>query len=384
LAAFVAGPATVEQHAVTGIIAARAGPRQNPLRADHPCRRPDLMPRNDLTSNQERPPSAIDLFAGAGGLSLGLRAAGFAVEAAVESGRDAVASYRAHHPGAVVIQGDIATVDFEALNRRFAIVAAGPPCQPFSVGGKRLAADDPRNGIPQLLRAVAALRPRAVVMENVAGLAATSKRPYLDSVVVGLEDMGYSTTWRVLQAADYGVPQNRERLFLVGVLGTRFVFPPPTHGPLTGRAHTVAASVIDPEHPLGELNTAIVTYARRPSLRPGAYHGHLYNGGGRPIQLSQPAPTMLASMGGNKTPWVDTLGIVPGYHTYLLTGGAPRRGKVPGARRITVDEAALIQGFPVGTMFAGRRSSQYRQIGNAVPPVLAERVGLALRTQLFG
>ncbi len=342
------------------------------------------MSRKGLARNQERAPSAIDLFAGAGGLSLGLRAAGFAVETAVESGRDAVASYRAHHPEAVVIEADIATVDFGALNRRFAIVAAGPPCQPFSVGGKRLAADDPRNGIPQLLRAVAELRPRAVVMENVAGLAATSKRPYLDSVLLGLEDMGYSTTWRVLQAADYGVPQNRERLFLVGVLGTSFVFPPPTHGPLTGRAHAAAASVIDPEHPLGQLNTAIVTYARRPSLRPGAYHGHLYNGGGRPIQLSQPAPTMLASMGGNKTPWVDTLGVVPEYHSHLMAGGAPRRGKVPGARRITVDEAALLQGFPVGTMFAGRRSSQYRQIGNAVPPVLGEKVGLALRKQLFG
>ena len=126
-----------------------------------------------------------------------------------------------------------------------------------------------------------------------------------------------------------------------------------------------------------------MTYARRPSLRPNPYHGHLYNGGGRPIELSRPAPTMLASMGGNKTPWLDTLGIVPRYHAHLMAGGAPGQGTVPGARRITVSEAALLQSFPTGAHFAGRRSSQYRQVGNAVPPLLAEQLGHALRQQLF-
>ncbi|HXW82181.1 MAG TPA: DNA cytosine methyltransferase, partial [Acidimicrobiales bacterium] len=245
----------------------------------------------------------VDLFAGAGGLSLGLEAAGFRPIAAIESDRAASATYRAWHPGAEVIEADMATVDFEAFRGRFALVAGGPPCQPFSVGGKRLAAIDPRNGIPQFLRAVAQIQPTAVLMENVAGLAASTKRAYLESILVGLEEIGYSTAWRVLQAADYGVPQKRERLFLVGSRDGRFVFPPPTHGADAPLPHPVAGSVIDPYRPVGELNPAIVTYARRPSLRPGPYHGHLYNGGGRPIELSEPAPTMLASMGGNKTPW---------------------------------------------------------------------------------
>ena len=326
---------------------------------------------------------SIDLFAGAGGLSLGLEAAGFAPATAVEWCRDASATYTAHHPAATVIQGDISTLDFKAQRGRFALVAGGPPCQPFSVGGKRLVADDPRNGIPQFLRAVSELRPHAFLMENVAGLAVSTKRPYFRSVLGQLERLGYVTSWRVLEAADYGVPQTRRRLFVVGAKGHRFSFPGPTHGPATQRPHSLAGAVVDPYRARGEPNAAIVTYARRPSLRPGAYHGHLYNGGGRPIELCRPAPTLLASMGGNKTPWLDTLGVVPEYHAHLLAGGSPRRGTVPGARRITVEEAALLQGFPAGATFAGRRSSQYRQVGNAVPPALGEVIGRALRRQLF-
>jgi DNA (cytosine-5)-methyltransferase 1 len=321
---------------------------------------------------------AIDLFAGAGGLSLGLQAAGFCVVAAVESDADACATYRSHHPTARVFDQDIATVDFRAMRGCFALVAGGPPCQPFSVGGKRLAADDPRNGVPQFLRAVAELAPAGVVMENVAGMATAGKRPYLLDIVGHLERLGYSTAWTVLQAADSGVAKTRQRLFIVACRGSVLPFPGPTHGRPGGRPHRPAGTVIDVHRPVGQPNDAIVTYARRPSLRPGPYHGHLYNGGGRPIELARPAPTLLASMGGNKTPWVDTLGIVPQYHAHLMAGGPPREGRVPGARRITVEEAALVQGFPAGTAFAGQRSSRYRQVGNAVPPLLAEQVGRVL------
>jgi DNA (cytosine-5)-methyltransferase 1 len=329
------------------------------------------------------PPLAIDLFAGAGGLSLGLEAAGFSFVAAVEADLDASASYMAHHDATTVFRTDIAAVDFRTWAGSVDLVAGGPPCQPFSVGGKRLAAGDPRNGMPQFVRAVAAIRPRAFLLENVAGLAASTKRTYLGDILGQLENLGYDVNWQILQAADYGVPQLRRRLFVVGSRGGAsggFAFPAPTHG---RRGWRPAGAVLGPEQPAGEPNHAIVTYARHPSLRRGPYHGHLYNGGGRPIELCRPAPTMLASMGGNKTPWLDTLGVVPAYHQHLVAGGAPRQGRVPGARRITVDEAALVQSFPSGSRFAGRRTSQYRQVGNAVPPLLAEHLGHALRQQIF-
>jgi len=189
--------------------------------------------------------------------------------------------------------------------------------------------------------------------------------------------------WACVNAADFGVPQRRLRVFAVGLRsGGTFEFPAPSHGPEGDEEWVPAKSVLDPHRPLGTPNTAKITYARRPDLRPSPYDGHLFNGGGRPLDLDRPAATLLASMGGNKTPWIDVLNVVPAYHASLLSGELPRSGEVPGARRLTVAEAALVQAFRAGVTFVGRQSSQYRQIGNAVPPLLAHRIGEALLDQL--
>ncbi len=326
-----------------------------------------------------------DLFAGAGGLSLGFAAGGFRPVVAVEADPDAAATYAAAHPDTDLLVGDIAEVDPTPWRGRIDLVAGGPPCQPWSLGGLRRGRADPRDGIPQFLRVVAELRPRAVVMENVAGLTRGGARAAFDDVLAALADLGYTVDHRVLQAADHGVPQRRERCFVVGLADPRaaaaFAWPTPTHGPGRRRPHRPVGEVVAPE-PVGAANGSIVTYARRPSLRPDPYHGQVFNGGGRPLDLARPAPTLLASMGGNKTPWVDRDGIVPDYHRHLVDGGPPRHGTVPGARRITVAEAAAIQTFPPSMRFAGARSSQYRQIGNAVPPRLAEAVASRVRAAL--
>jgi DNA (cytosine-5)-methyltransferase 1 len=170
-----------------------------------------------------------------------------------------------------------------------------------------------------------------------------------------------------------------------------FEFPTPNHGPKRSKRWRTAGDVLGLE-PTGEPNSSIVTYAKRPDLRPSPYDGLLFNGGGRPINLNAPARTILASAGGNKTPFIDTLGVVPEYHAALwdAESGKPRDGYkdavrvglVPGARRITVAESAALQTFPPDVEFKGRRSSQYTQIGNAVPPDLAAAVGSALARDL--
>lgn len=324
---------------------------------------------------------ALDIFAGAGGLSIGLEQAGFEVVAGAEWDRDACETFAKAHPTADVIEGDVNAIDFRRWREEVEVLVGGPPCQPWSTGGKRLGSEDPRDGWPTFLRALREVRPRAFVAENVAGLATGARKEHFSSLLTELRRLRFRSRVEVLNAADYGVPQRRRRLLIVGVRSTDFAFPAPTFGVGRDRPWRVAGHVVGVE-PIGTPNPSIVTYARCPDIRPNPYDGHVFNGGGRPIDLSRPAPTLLASMGGNKTPWIDARGIVPEYHADLLRGGASRTGRVRGARRITVEEAALLQTFPAGMHFAGTRSSCYRQIGNAVPPLLAREVGAALVMQL--
>lgn len=327
-------------------------------------------------------PTVIDLFAGPGGLSLGLGKAGWDVAAGVEIDADAAKTFLSLHPDAELYDYDIARVDFRRFKGKVSLVAAGVPCQPFSSGGKRLAQEDPRDGFPQLLRAVEEVAPMAMLVENVAGLTRGTRLAYLQDIIAKLEELGFTVRWAILNAADYGVPQKRKRMFLVALRDRAFQFPAPTHGPGRADPWIASGSVVSKDRVLGEPNPSIVTYAKNPDVRPSPYDGHVYNGGGRPIDLSAPSHTILASAGGNKTHFIDTLGIVPQYHASLMAGGPPRGGLVPGARRLTVAESALLQTFPSVTMFDGSRSSQYTQVGNAVPPLLSEQIGRALLSQL--
>lgn len=320
----------------------------------------------------------IDLFSGAGGLSLGLEAAGFRAICAVERDPDASVTYAAAHPHCDLLVSPIEELNFRHLRGQVQLVAGGPPCQPFSSGGKRLGADDERDMIPEFFRAIREVQPPLFVMENVPGLLAEGQGGYLGGLLDEAEAMGYATSIEVLSAAAFGVPQKRRRLFIVGSKLGPFRFPVPTHGPGTDNPYRTAGSVVDPFNIVGEPNPAKVTYAKRPDLRPNPYDGHLFNGGGRAINPEALSPTILATAGGNKTPFLDPLGEVPRYHAELMDGKPARQGELPGARRITLEETALLQTFPLNVRFFGTRSSRYRQVGNAVPPLLARNVGEAL------
>jgi DNA (cytosine-5)-methyltransferase 1 len=236
--------------------------------------------------------------------------------------------------------------------------------------------------IPEFIRAVREARPRAFLMENVPALFGTTHAGYLAGVVRRLSALGYDLTMDVLNAAEYGVPQKRRRGFIVGFRHGHFQFPKPTHGPRGALPFVPAGAVIASEPILGEPNESKVFYAKSPDLRPSPYDGQMFNGGGRPIDLGAPCHTILASAGGNKTHFLDTLELVPEYHAHLMRGGSPRAGALGGGRRLTAEESALLQTFPPEMVFKGSRSSRYMQIGNAVPPVLARVLGEALRDAL--
>jgi DNA (cytosine-5)-methyltransferase 1 len=325
--------------------------------------------------------SSIDLFCGAGGLTLGLHHAGWVTRVAVEFDADAAKTYRANFPEVHLLEQDAMCIDFSEWRGKVDLVAGGPPCQPFSVAGNQLSHLDPRDCVPQFIRAVQEIEPSVFLMENVHGLATTRHAGYLRNAICRLEALGYDVRTGVLDAADYGAPQYRRRLFVVGMRDEAFTFPEPTHGPRGSLPHVTAGWALS-DVPGDKPNTAIVSYARNPVMRPSPFAGMLVNGGGRPIDLSRPSQTIPASAGGNRTHIVDRDGVLGRYHEYLTRGGEPLEGIVDGVRRLTVRESARLQTFPDDFEFIGGQSARYRQVGNAVPPVLAEAVGRAVLEQL--
>lgn len=325
----------------------------------------------------------IDLFSGPGGLALGLKEAGIEPICAVEWNRDAIATYRQHTPDAEHHCADIRDVSFARFRGAADVVYGGPPCQPFSTGGLRHADGDARDMLPAFLAAVDTVSPRAVLMENVPGLAVKSRRHNLERVLASLDSQGYRVTWTILNAADFGVPQSRRRLFIVGMKDRAFRFPAPTHGEGASWPHVPASAIVRNES-YGEPAKSPVFYAPVVDIRRSPYAGHVYKGGGRPLDLARPSYTVYASAGGNKTHWIDTLGIVPEYHRHLVDGGKTREGIVSGARRLSVEESALIQAFPREMTFVGSKSSRFTQVGDAVPPLLAAHLGRAIVAQLNG
>lgn len=316
---------------------------------------------------------AVDLFCGAGGLSQGLHDAGIKPLLAVDNDVSAGVTYRSNFPGVELFDGDVRELNFSDLKGKIDIVAGGPPCQPFSVAGNQKASEDVRDMVPEFVRAVSEIQPAAFLMENVAGLATARHEAYLDKTVHLLRDEGYHVSYKVVDAAEFGVAQHRRRLFIIGTKVPGFEFPKPKYGP-AGSKNFVTAKTVLANCPKDDPNKAIVTYAKNPVLRPSPWAGMLVNGGGRPINLARPSQTIPASAGGNRTHILDPNSILVNYHKYLLDGGKPKSGLVEGVRRLTVRESARIQAFPDSFDFKGNKSCQYRQVGNAVPPVLAAAI----------
>lgn len=319
---------------------------------------------------------AIDLFAGAGGLSLGLKSAGWKVEAAVEFDRSALSTHEANFSDVQHIGDDIRNVCFKKFYG-IDLVAGGPPCQPFSVSGKGLGSFDVRDMVPEFVRVVDQVRPKAFLMENVAGLKAMKFNEYLEERVRELYELGYVVFSRVLTASDYGVAQNRQRLFLVGIRADAqrqmFAYPDQTHGAGTSKKHVTVRQALKGT-PYDTPNNARVVYCKNPVLRASPFAGMMFNGKGRPLNYDGVAHTIPASAGGNRTHIVDPLGVIKEYHSELRAGKSPRKGELTEVRRLTVRESARLQSFPDNFEFSGRQSSRYSQVGNAVPPRLAQAV----------
>jgi DNA (cytosine-5)-methyltransferase 1 len=332
----------------------------------------------------------VSLYSGAGGLDLGFTAAGFTPIWANDADPVAVETYNKLMPAHVATEGTIE--DQELPGRGSAdLVIGGPPCQGFSVAG-RMDPDDPRSRhVMTFLDVVERLRPRAFVMENVKALAVSQRwRSLIRALRDRADSLGFATQLMVLDSAHYGVPQSRQRMFLIGRVEGSHVQPKATTRDHPVSVRTALSSLPRWSTPGNDTTCeASVTPAKKPVLRRSPYAGMLFNGQGRPLNLDRPAPTLPASMGGNRTPIVDQRQVsgerrswIEEYHRHLMDGGSPIAEVPEFMRRITVEEAAALQTFPAGTYWAGPTSAQYRQIGNAVPPLLAHHLAVAVREAL--
>lgn len=337
-----------------------------------------------LKKNLQKP-TVVDLFAGAGGLSIGFIEAGFDLIAATDFDKWSCETLRRNHPNSIVVEKDILNLsvkDFKELigNKEVDVIIGGPPCQGFSPLGKKLKID-PRNRMAfEFLRMIEGLNPKIFVMENVPELLKSEEfRVFKEKV----EKLGYQVEAKVLVASDYGVPQKRKRAIIIGSKLSKPSHPEPTHvDPAKSdllNAHlkpwTTVRSVIEdlPLIPTGE-NWHI---GRNPTALSLERYTHVPPGGNRfnlPLELQPDCwknkPTGSADVFGRL--WWDRPSVTIRTEFYK-----PEKGRYlhPEANRpITIREAARIQTFPDDYDFAGASSQVAKQIGNAVPCLLANKI----------
>ena len=366
-----------------------------------------------LNGGNAQRPIAIDLFAGAGGLTEGLRQAGIIVTQAIERDPNAAATYSTNHPTVDLLRTDIRNVDAKVSLRRLGLgrrqrvhlVAGGPPCQGFSESNRRTRTlHNPSNHLyTELLRFVAHIEPDWVILENVAGLTTMSNGLILDRIVTGLRLSGYRVANAVLNAADYGVPQYRRRLFVIANrlglhidMNTTFNNVTETHIP------TVREAISDlPDLPNGSRDD-VLPYA---TAIESPYQARMRNNNRTNVSgnlVTRNGPEVLRRYrfipeGGNwqnipkrllanysdssrchtgiyhRLSWDHPSKVIGNFRKNMLIHPKQNRG-------LSIREAARLQGFPDSYHFFRSIGFQQQQVADAVPPVLAAAVAKAILT----
>ncbi|GGG92078.1 cytosine-specific methyltransferase [Glycocaulis albus] len=358
--------------------------------------------------------TAIDLFCGAGGLSEGLRQAGFHVLAGNDYDAAAGATFAHTHREAKFLPGPIQDIDAEDFLRAAGLrrgeldcLVGGPPCQAFSVYNHKRGMHDARSQLfHEYLRLVDGLHPRWVVMENVTGILSAGNGAAVDAIIDGLKKLGYSNVeHRTLKAEEYGVPQERRRVvFIANRVGAPIIWPEPTHGPGRLPFNTIKDAIGDlPLLENGE-DQGVTNYAAEPC----SHFQYLVRDGSNGV-LNHAAPR-LSSINIERMRHIPPGGSWRDIPFELLPNGMKKARRCDHTKRygrmkwdglsctvltkcdvhwgayihpeqnrsISVREAARLQSFPDWFEFLGSKTEQYVQVGNAVPPLLGRCIGEAI------
>lgn len=341
----------------------------------------------------------VSLYSGAGGLDVGFKKAGFDIIWANDFDKDACETYK-NNIGAHIKCGDINIIkkDLSNLDCNVDLLIGGPPCQGFSVAGKMDPHDPRSENVWTYIDILKSLMPKAFLMENVKALGALEKwAPLREELLKNMRKLGYAANFVVVNASEFNVPQARERVLFIGFRTNSFIIPDLSKmlEPYKKIAPTVRQALKSLDKAGTGNNTGLckakITLTATPVLRKSPFAGMLFNGLGRPVKLDGYCATLPASMGGNKTPIIDEdelynqkPGWVQKYHAGVMKGKSePEYGLAPSRlRRMTVEEAALLQTFPIEYNFHGSQCSKFKQIGNAVPCNLAFQVAKMLMDYL--
>ncbi|MCJ7635351.1 DNA cytosine methyltransferase [Candidatus Bathyarchaeota archaeon] len=312
--------------------------------------------------NEENQPTVVSLFAGAGGMDLGFKEAGFKIIWANDIDPDCVATYK-KNLGAEIVLGDIEKIDLDSIPQAD-VVIGGFPCQGFSVANTSREVDDNRNILYRyFVKVVAKTKPKFFVAENVKGILSIGKGAVFEKVLSDFSGAGYECRHALLNASRYGVPQSRERVFILGVrddLEVDVGFPP------KATYFKEAGSNVKKIVSVGEALAGIPEPESNHRLKNHVYtkfklkfNGYICN---RKIDPKKPSPTITAR-GDNR-------------------GGAMIMPHPKSHRRMSCRELAAIQSFPLDFEFVGSMTSVYRQIANAVPPLMSKAVAEVIKRSL--
>ncbi|MDR2685466.1 MAG: DNA cytosine methyltransferase [Rickettsiales bacterium] len=305
---------------------------------------------------------SIEICAGAGGQAIGLEQAGFSHTALIEIEKLACDTLRTNRPNWNIIETDLhnwSAKQYEGID----LFAGGIPCPPFSVAGKQLGKDDPRDLFPTALRLISECDPKSILLENVKGLFSSKFDEYREHIKSQLESMGYVCFWNLINSCNYGLPQLRPRTILIALkkeyaqhfrwpLG--IIAPPPTIGDLL-KEELASNGWLGAEE-----------WAKKADwIAPTLVGGSKKHGG------ADLGPTRA------KEAWAKL-----GIDGCGLADKAPEKNFV-GIPRLTIQMAALVQGFPKCWQFSGKKTPAYRQIGNAFPPPVAKAMGKAIMRALI-
>ena len=332
--------------------------------------------------------NCIDLFCGCGGLSLGFEKAGFNVLLGIDAWQDAITTFNYNHKNSKGICADLSALNPEEIEKELNgktvdLIIGGPPCQGFSVAGKRIV-DDERNKLyKNFVRFVEYYKPKAFMMENVPNILSIGDGIVKDSIVKDFSDLGYKVVYKVLTASNYGTPQNRRRAVFVGFKdGKEFLFPQQCVEQLVTSYEALSDL---PENSLEDGSEYPINsncdYQKLMRCNSSKIYNHqitehsektkkiisLVPDGGNyknlPLELQQIRKVHIAWTRLNSQKPSFTIDTGHRHHFHYKWNRIP-----------TVRESARIQSFPDDFIFLGTKTSQYKQVGNAVPPLMAEAI----------